>query len=168
MRKDCSVPASPLQPRPAVAKGKPYGIPQKPDLVDLPLGNTERVVVSQAEQEVITEILSRLDVSVVAQYPQSSRLEQLLAERLDVKADRILVTAGADEALERALESVLGSGCELVATSPTFEMIPIYARLTGGSVQQVPWLEGAFPADAVLNGVHESFNQLRLPTKSEG
>ena len=166
MRKDCSVPASQLQPRPAVAKGKPYGIPQKPDLVDLPLGNTERVVVSQAEQEVITEILSRLDVSVVAQYPQSSRLEQLLAERLDVKADRILVTAGADEALERALESVLGSGCELVATSPTFEMIPIYARLAGGSVQNVPWLTGSFPVDSVLDAVTDNTTAISVVTPS--
>ena len=120
----------------------------------------------QAEDEVITDILSRLDVSVVAQYPQSSRLEQLLAERLDVKADRILVTAGADEALERALESVLGSGCELVATSPTFEMIPIYARLAGGSVQHVPWLTGSFPVDSVLDAVTDNTTAISVVTPS--
>jgi len=164
MRLDSPVPASPLQPQPAVAEVKPYAIPPKPDFIDLPLGNTERVVISQAEKEIFGEIVSQLDVSTIAQYPKSLGLQQLLAERLGVATECVLVTAGADEALERALGSVLGPGRELIATSPTFEMIPIYARLTGGSVQQVPWLEGAFPADAVLNAVTDDTRVISVVT----
>ncbi|HCX88006.1 MAG TPA: hypothetical protein DG761_08260 [Gammaproteobacteria bacterium] len=166
MRFDSPAPASPLQPRPAVAEGKRYAIPPKQDFIDLPLGNTERVVISQAEKEIFEEIVSQLDVSAIAQYPKLSGLQKLLAERLGVMPERVLVTAGADEALERAIGSVLGSGRELIATSPTFEMIPIYARLTGGSVQQVPWLEGAFPADGVLDAVTDDTTVISVVTPS--
>ncbi len=97
-------------PGPVVVQCRPYVIPPKPKFIDLPLGNTERVIVSEEEAETLNSILSKFDVSSIVGYPDSSELEQLLAERLEVLPDRVLVTAGADEALERALESVLGPG----------------------------------------------------------
>ena len=140
-------------PGPVVVQCRSYVIPPRPKFIDLPLGNTERVIVSEEEAETLNSILSKFDVSSIVGYPNSSELQQLLAERLEVLPDRVLVTAGADEALERALESVLGPGRELIVTSPTFEMIPVYARLAGGNVRQIPWLDGAYPVDGVLEAV---------------
>ena len=140
-------------PGPVVVQCRSYVIPPRPKFIDLPLGNTERVIVSEEEAETLNSILSKFDVSSIVGYPNSSELQQLLAERLEVLPGRVLVTAGADEALERALESVLGPGRELIVTSPTFEMIPVYARLAGGNVRQIPWLDGAYPVDGVLEAV---------------
>jgi len=140
-------------PGPVVVQCRSYVIPPRPKFIDLPLGNTERVIVSEDEAETLNSILSKFDVSSIVGYPNSSELQQLLAERLEVLPDRVLVTAGADEALERALESMLGPGRELIVTSPTFEMIPVYARLAGGNVRQIPWLDGAYPVDGVLEAV---------------
>ena len=153
MNREQSEPSLTVLPGPLVVQGRPYVIPPRPKFIDLPLGNTERVIVSEDEAETLNSILSKFDVSSIVGYPDSSELQQLLAERLEVLPDRVLVTAGADEALERALKSVLGPGRELIVTSPTFEMIPIYARLAGGNVRQIPWLDGAYPVDGVLEAV---------------
>ena len=164
MRLDPPATVSLLRPWPAVVKGKSYAIPSRSDLIDLPLGNTERALLSHAEQAQFAEIVSHLDVSTIARYPESSGLQQVLAKRLGVEPGRILVTAGADGALERAMGSVLGPGRELIATSPTFEMIPVYAGLTGGRVRQLPWFEGMFPADAVLNAVSNNTTVISVVT----
>ena len=153
MNREQSEPSLTVLPGPLVVQGRPYVIPARPKFIDLPLGNTERVIVSEEEAETLNSILSKFDVSSIVGYPNSSELQQLLAERLEVLPDRVLVTAGADEALERALESMLGPGRELIVTSPTFEMIPVYARLAGGNVRQIPWLDGAYPVDGVLEAV---------------
>ncbi len=62
----------------------------------------------------------------------------------------MLVTAGGDDAIDRACRAVLAEGRTLVLPEPTFEMIARYARLAGAEVVEVPWGDGAYPADAVL------------------
>ncbi len=157
-------PALDVQPAPAVAGCKPYVIPPKADFIDLPLGNTERVLVSAEEAESLERILAGCSAKTVVGYPSAVDLEALLAERLGVELEQVLVTAGADEALERALEAVLIPGRELIAPAPTFEMIPIYAKLTGADVRSVPWLEGPYPADAVLAAITEKTAAVTIVT----
>ena len=151
-------------PAPAVAGCKPYVIPPKAEFIDLPLGNTERVLVSDEESEILESILAQCNAKTIVGYPSPSGLEALLAERLGVDTNRVLVTAGADEAIERALEAVLVPGRELIVPSPTFEMIPIYGRLTGAEIRQIPWLEGAYPADAVLEAVSPATAAIAIVT----
>ena len=155
---------SSLRPRREVAEGVSYAIPGRSGSIDLPLGNTERVVVSAKEQKAFREIVSRLDVGTIISYPKACGLQQHLAERFNIGPEQVLVTAGADEALERAIGCVLEPGRELIATSPTFEMIPVYARLTGGAVHQIPWLEGSFPAGEILDSVTERTTVISVVT----
>jgi histidinol-phosphate aminotransferase len=101
---------------------------------------------------------ARLDAPLPAEelgrYPSSSDLEAFVAERLAVDPARTLVTAGADDGLLRLALAFLAPGRELVLPTPTFEMIPRYAALTGGDVVEVPWEDGAaYPVDAVLAAV---------------
>ena len=94
---------------------------------------------------------------------------------LGVPAQRVLVTAGADDALDRAAGAMLagegvgervGKGvaegeAEGVAervgvaltTTPTFEMIGRYIALRGGRQLSVPWLGGDFPAEVIVDAI---------------
>ena len=77
-------------------------------------------------------------------YPDAAPLEAVLAKRFFVDPERIVVTPGADGALERACRLRLEPGVELLMTNPTFEMFPMFATMTGAVPVQVPWL-GKFP-----------------------
>jgi histidinol-phosphate aminotransferase len=85
-----------------------------------------------------------------ARYPDASTVAALLAERFGVDASRVLVTAGADDALDRACRAVLAPGRSAILTRPTFEMLPRYVSLAGARLSEVAWPGGAFPVEAVI------------------
>ena len=87
---------------------------------------------------------------VGGRYPDARELTALLAARLDIDTSRVLVTAGADDALERACRAVLAPGREAIVTSPTFEMLPRYVALTGATQVTVPWRAGMNLADGII------------------
>ncbi len=82
-------------------------------------------------------------------YPIARPLEEAIAANLGVTPEQVLVTAGADEAIDRACRSFLGPKCEIIVPSPTFEMIVRYARLAGATVTQIPWEDEPFPLNQV-------------------
>ncbi|MCK9463475.1 MAG: aminotransferase class I/II-fold pyridoxal phosphate-dependent enzyme, partial [Proteobacteria bacterium] len=86
-------------------------------------------------------------------YPSARPLEGLLAERLGVPAERVVVTAGADDGLERAARVALCAGREAILPVPTFEMLERYVRASGADVVRIPWLEGALPTDEMARAV---------------
>jgi len=90
---------------------------------------------------------------LLSAYPSARALEADIAQRFGVAPERVVVTAGADDALDRACRALLGAGRELVLPVPTFEMLPRYARLTGATVCEVPWSAGPYPLTEVLSSV---------------
>jgi histidinol-phosphate aminotransferase len=86
-------------------------------------------------------------------YPLAATLERVVAARLGLQAEQVLVTAGADDAIDRCCRAFLSPARNVVMPSPTFEMLPRYARLTGAAVREVPWSEGPYPVEAVLDAV---------------
>lgn len=137
---------SALTPVPAVAGLRPYVPPQPNPLIDLPLHATERPVLSAD----LRSYSQAIDADSLHRYPDSRALEALLAARLGVPPSHLLVTAGADEAIDRACRAMLTHGRNLLTVTPTFEMIPVFARLTGAEVKTVPWPHGALPVEAML------------------
>lgn len=90
----------------------------------------------------------------LGRYPSSDSLAEKLAERHGIDASRVLVTAGADDALLRLALAYLDQGREIVLPSPTFVMIERYAELAGGTVVRVDWPAGSpYPTDAVLRAM---------------
>ncbi len=83
-------------------------------------------------------------------YPTTTELRDRLATRIGVSVDRVAVTAGGDDAIDRACRSVLGPGKEIILTPPTFEMFHRYAALTGAKAVNVPWDSPGFPTEQVL------------------
>ncbi len=83
-------------------------------------------------------------------YPDGRGLTGSIAERLGIETARVLVTAGADDALERACRAILAPNREAIITAPTFEMLPRYIALTGATAVSVAWRTGISPVDAII------------------
>lgn len=103
----------------------------------------------------LADVAAGLGTDAVRRYPDASRLEGMLAERLGVAPERVLVTNGGDDAIDRVCRACLGPRDEIVVPSPSFEMIARSAELVGGRVVRTPWMGGAFPINAVLGAVTE-------------
>jgi histidinol-phosphate aminotransferase len=98
----------------------------------------------------LLEALAGIDPEALRRYHEVSTLEAALADRFGVHPDRVIVTAGADEAIDRACRAFLGRGRTILLSEPTFEMLDHFAGLAGGRPTRVPWPAGPFPIDGFL------------------
>src|SRR6266576_433469 len=103
----------------------------------------------RAPQELLAE-LAALDPEVLRRYPDATAVETALAARAGVSAERVVVTAGADEALDRIFRSYSGPDRPVLLPEPTFDMLERFAALAGAPVVRVPWLTDAFPLEEIL------------------
>lgn len=103
----------------------------------------------------LAALVTKADAESTRCYPCASSLERTIAARLNVRPAQVMVTAGADEAIDRVCRALLGLGSELILPAPTFEMIARFARLAGATVVSPPWPSGPFPTEAVLERISE-------------
>ena len=95
--------------------------------------------------------LGSLGTGFVSRYPSHVELQKLIGQWVGVAGDRIVVTAGGDESIDRVMRtSILGERKNVVTHAPSFEMVDIYCHNYGGSVETAKWLEGDFPADELI------------------
>jgi aspartate/methionine/tyrosine aminotransferase len=93
------------------------------------------------------------------QYPPApglTELRELLAARAGVARRRVLVTAGATEALSLGIARALSrdAGGEVVVVDPTYPYYPAQTRLHGGTVVRVPAApDGGLDAGALCDAV---------------
>src|SRR5207253_429135 len=116
--------------------------------VDLHLDGNEGI----APPAALFETLRDGGTELLRRYPDARGLEALLAERHGVAPERVLVTAGADDATDRLCRAVLEPGRELVMPCPSFELLARYAGLAGGDIVEVEW-EADYPTAAVLQAI---------------
>ena len=86
--------------------------------------------------------------AATSRYPDTTRLARAVAARHGLTVDRVLVTAGGDDALFRCFLS--SAGRAVVATTPTFEMVRRYTAQLDTPLIEVPWWDGDFPVDDFL------------------
>lgn len=132
-------------PSPGLAATRPYEPVRRGPACDLDLAGTEAGGLPLAGVELPAGALD-----AAARYPNAAPLAARIATALGVDASRVLVTAGADDALDRVARAVLAPGRNAIVTDPTFEMIPRYITLSGAELREVSWPGGRFPVDAVL------------------
>lgn len=137
--------ASPVTPIPGLRGLSAYKVPQHPAPIDLPLAGNE----GPCPPIDLTGELLRLGPELLRRYPDARPLSAMLAARFGVTPDRLLVTAGADDALDRAFRAFLSAGDTVVLPSPTFVMLPHYARLLGATMVTPSWPAEEFPVEAV-------------------
>jgi len=97
--------------------------------------------------------LAQADPELLRRYPDVAELTTVLATRWGVAPERVIVTAGADEAIDRICRAFLTPGRVLLLPEPSFEMLDRYAALAGGELARVPWTDDAFPTDAFLERI---------------
>lgn len=141
--------SKPLKPAPAIAGVVAYSVPKHGAPVDIKLDANE----GRAPTPELLQRLATQGPDVMRRYPDATALQQLLATRMKVAPAEVIVTAGADDALDRLCRAMLAPGRRILMTNPSFEMLPRYARITGAEVDEVPWWDGPFPVDAYLAAV---------------
>ena len=99
--------------------------------------------------------LQQITPAQLRQYPDRTKLEADIAARFDVTANRVCVTAGADDAIDRVCRCFLGPNQSIVVPTPTFEMIERYAEASRARVIPVNWSNDLYPVEAVLSAVAE-------------
>ncbi|MDH3814968.1 MAG: histidinol-phosphate aminotransferase family protein, partial [Acidobacteriota bacterium] len=129
-----------VEPNPVVAGLFPY-------VIDRPGANPD-LVLDFNESLAPPPSLSGGKVPV-NRYPNYQEIEAAIAGRVGVDPERVLVTNGADDALERIVRSVAFPGRRAVLTTPSYGMIKRFAVLAGAEVVEVPWWDGDFPVDEV-------------------
>jgi len=97
--------------------------------------------------------LAQADPELLRRYPDVTELTALLAARWGVAPERVVVTAGADEAIDRVCRAFLAPGRTMLLPEPSFEMLDRYAALAGGALARVPWPDEAFPTATFLERI---------------
>jgi len=139
------------QPAPGLARITAYQVPRSPTPVDLHLDGNEGL----APPASVFDGLAAQDPELLRRYPDARGLGRRIADRLGVPADHLLVTAGADDAMDRLCRAVLAPGRNMVVPEPTFSMIERFVLLAGGDFVSVPWPGATYPVDAVLAKVDD-------------
>ena len=103
----------------------------------------------RAPQTLLVE-LAALDPELLRRYPDATAVETALAARTGVSPERVVVTAGADEALDRICRAYAGPDRPVLLPEPTFDMLEHFAALAGAPLVRVPWSRDAFPLEEIL------------------
>lgn len=117
--------------------------------IDLRLDGNEGLLPDAA----LLEAARITDPELLRRYPSAHELESILAARHGVDPERVMVAAGADEALDRCFRALLDLDREIILPEPTFEMLPRYARLAGARIVSIPWFDAAYPIDEVRSAI---------------
>ena len=95
-----------------------------------------------------------IDSEVLRRYPDSAPLEAALAARMGLPSDRVIATAGADDAIDRAIRSFGRSGATVISTAPAFEEYAAAAARSAARYVEVPRSpDGPLPLAALVAAI---------------
>lgn len=138
-----------FQPNDGVAQVAAYSVPRAPTPIDLRLDGNEGM---PPPPEFLRD-LAASDPEMLRRYPDPKPAEKFLADRLGISADEILVTAGADDALDRACRASLDPGRTFILPEPSFEMLSRYPAILGAEIKSIAWPQGPYPLADVLAAI---------------
>jgi len=144
-------PRRPIEQTARVRSARPYTPPARrsSELPILALDANE----GPAPDPALIETLHRLDAELLRRYPRAADLEARLAAHWSIDPERIVVTNGGDEVINRICLAFLEPGRELLTHEPTFEMIGISARLAGADIRSIDWMDGPFPTQRFIDSI---------------
>ncbi len=126
----------------------PYQKPRATDPGVLRLNSNE----GSLPPEQLLSTLTAADISLLREYPDDESLRSAIARHVGVAAEQVVVTAGADDALDRCCRAFLGSGKEMILPVPEFEMQRRYGEIAGASIVSVRWKD-QFPMEEIARKV---------------
>ena len=96
--------------------------------------------------DVLARLMHRVP-DLLRDYLEPHALEADLADMIGVTPDRVVVTTGGDDGLDRVFRAFVRPGAVVAFPVPTFEMIPAFARMAGADIREVSYEWGALPLD---------------------
>ncbi len=155
-------PIQPVQPADRIGSLRPYTPPARDPRITLTLDNNEGAPVDAS----VLEAIRCIEPEALTRYPDASGLERSIAQRFGIDASRVIITNGGDDAIDRICRAMLAPGDTMLTHTPGFVMIPRYAQLAGARVNQIDWLGGAFPQQAMLDAIDEGPKLMALISPS--
>ncbi|MBU0536526.1 MAG: histidinol-phosphate transaminase [Nanoarchaeota archaeon] len=105
----------------------------------------------------VIEALREINMEDLSSYPEYSEIRKKLADYLNVDFSEIVLTNGADEAINVVMQTYLDKGDEIVMPTPTFVMFEVVASIIGAKVKQVLYNDDlSFPAEEVIKNIDEN------------
>jgi len=140
-----------LKPRKCIQEIRPYHSPLDQSACDLRLDMNEST--TGCSPRVLAK-LRALDAKKLALYPPREPAEQLMASFLKLRNDEVLLTNGADEAIDLLCRAYLDVEDELIIVVPAFAMYEVFARASGATIVRVPTgPDFAFPTEGILQAI---------------
>jgi histidinol-phosphate aminotransferase len=141
-----------LKARKCVREMREYHSPLSSPDIDLRLDMNEST--TGCSPRVLAK-LNSMDARTLAKYPRREDGEKLVAESLGVAPAQLLLTNGADEAIDLLCRAYLEAGDEIVIVVPTFAMYEVFAQMEDARVVRVPTgPEFSFPTQGVLDALN--------------
>jgi histidinol-phosphate aminotransferase len=129
-----------------------YTVPEAAAPTDLKLAGNEGI----GPDPRLFEALQAAGTEGLRCYPSNQALQNALADRLELPANQVLLTAGGDEALDRICRWAMRAGGRAILPWPGFEMTRRYLALTSARVDTIAWSEHAYPIEGVLNAIQDA------------
>jgi histidinol-phosphate aminotransferase len=96
-----------------------------------------------------------LDAKTLALYPPREPGEEMIAAFLRIKPSEVLLTNGADEAIDLLCRAYLEPEDEIIVVVPAFNMYEIFAQSSGATVVRVPaGPDFSFPVERILAAIN--------------
>jgi len=135
---------------PGVESFVTYAPPRHPAPIALRLSANEGAMPS------LGPALQSLRSESIRCYPDARPLESDIARHNGIDPSRVIVTAGADDALWRVMRAMCAPGRNVVLPVPTFEMLDRYIVRNQGTPRYIEWHTGSYPIEAVRNAVDDA------------
>ncbi len=140
-----------LKVRRCVREMREYHSPLSSPAIDLRLDMNENT--TGCSPRVLAK-LNSMDARTLALYPRREPGERLVAEFLSVAPDQVLLTNGADEAIDLLCRAYLNPGDEIIVVTPAFAMYEVFAQIEDAKIVRVPaGPEFSFPTERVLDAI---------------
>jgi histidinol-phosphate aminotransferase len=141
-----------LRARRCIREMREYHSPLSSPSIDLRLDMNEST--TGCSPRVLAKLRS-IDARTLALYPRREAGEKLAADFLGVTAAQLLLTNGADEAIDLLCRAYLEPGNEIIIIVPAFAMYEVFAQTEDAKVVRVPTgPEFSFPLQGVLDRVN--------------
>jgi threonine-phosphate decarboxylase len=102
------------------------------------------------------QLARALSPEIARRYPKAATLENALAARLGLPPSRLIATAGADDAIERAFRVLAGPGSPVLTTVPGFvEFLDASARTNAPFVGVYRRPGNPFPLEEMLRKIND-------------
>lgn len=118
--------------------------------------------------EVWEELRKTITPDLIMSYPELEPLYKKLAEVLNIKRERLLLSHGSDAALKSIFEIYIDSGDEAVLVTPSYAMYPVYALMVGAKPVEVGYEKDlSLPFEKIVDAISARTKIVCLPNPNQ-